>query len=354
MSSPGGAYERAIAAFQAARFSEAEALLREALARSPDFVEALQLLGTVLSAQGRAAEGLQWLDRARAARPTPAIMHNRAQALFQLGRYADARAELEEALALNANLHPSWNLLGAVRSALGDPAGAEQAYARALELKPDHPETRFNFALLLHGTDRRGEAIEGYRRALALRPGFVAAREKLADALNEEGVSRYGNKRFGEAIDLYKQALELRPDLDEARNNLGGALAAIGRHDEAIACAREILERRPNHADAHSNLGFSLHALGRIVEAKAQFERALAIRPDHADALSNLGFLLQEEGRLDEAIATFRRALEADPQSAIAGYNLGFALLCRFEFSPGWELSELRYRTTPPMTAPKS
>ncbi|HSM13948.1 MAG TPA: tetratricopeptide repeat protein, partial [Thermoanaerobaculia bacterium] len=46
----------------------------------------------------------------------------------------------------------------------GDRLGAEQAYQRAIELDPDDPAPRFNYALLLLVIDRRGDALEPLER----------------------------------------------------------------------------------------------------------------------------------------------------------------------------------------------
>ena len=340
---------RALAALQAGRAAEAEALLRASAATVGD-VAALQILGAACSAQGRHEAALEAFERAaRLQAPTPALLHNRAQAHFHLGRLAEARADLERALGLDAALHPAWNLLGAVFAQLGDGARAESAYDKAVALRPGHPPTHYNRAFFMHGAGRLGDAIRGYRQALQLDPGFAAARGLLVDALNAAGLESYRGKRHAQAIESYAEALALDPSRDDTRNSMGGALAALGRFDEAAECFRAVCARAPGNADAISNLGYVLQARGEIAAAAAEYRRALAIQPDHADALSNLGSLMQEEGRIAEAAALYRRALEADPDAAIAGYNLGILQLNAFDFAGGWELNERRYRTVPPI-----
>lgn len=342
--------ERGLAALREGRMADAERALRRALGADPDSVDAMQALGTALTAQGRAGEALGFLDRARALRPSPAVLHNRALALFQMQRFAEAQGDLEAAVAQAPAQHASWNLLGSVRAALGDAQRASEAYARALELRPDHAETHFNLALLHHAGGRLDAAIASYRAALALRPGLESARAKLAMALNEQGFEHFRARRIEPAIAAYRASLDLRSDFHEARNNLGAALAAAGRHGEAIQSFRAVLAARPADAGVLSNLGYSLQANGDNEGARHAFESALAIEPDHAQALANLGFLLQDEARLEEAGDLYARALAADPESAMAAYNLGFLRLCERRFAEGFPLLENRYRTTPPMT----
>ena len=409
------AFDEAVRLFRAGSIAEAEAVLRRLAASDPSG-ETLELLGAALGAQGRHAEALAEFDRARDAKPSsPTIRHNRGQALFNLGRLADARADVEKALQLKPDYAPSWNLLGNILAGEGDRAGAERAYRRALQANPAFAEVHYNFGLLLQESGRNDEAIAEYRRALAARPRFAPAHNNLANALKASGridealaqyaeavradpqladaLSNFGTAlrelgRFDEAIPLlersvalrpdsaaalnnlgiayherhrdaeavrcYRRALELRPEFHEARNNLGNALSALGEVDEAAAAYREAIAQAPSHPDAYSNLGVLLQERGSAEEAMDAYRRALELRPDHADALSNLGYMLQEEGRLDEAIGHYRRALDANPASTRAGYNLGLALIVRGELAQGWDLHELRFRTTPPIAIARS
>ncbi len=410
------AFNQALGLFNAGRMAECESVLGRLLAEHPGAVEALELLGAARGAQGRPREALEALDRARALRPSSiTIRHNRAQALFALGRLDDARTELDKLVRMHADYQPSWNLLGSVLAGLGDVPGAERAYRRAMAMAPEQPQAPYNLGLLFQQAGRLEEAIAAYRGALRIHPAFAPAHNNLANALKatgraDEAVAHYrealrhdpglvdamGNLgtalreagRYAEAIPLleraevlrpgspevlnslgiayyerhrhedaaacYRRALALRPAMHEARNNLGNALAALGQLDEAAECFRAVLAQSPDNADAHSNLGLVFQERERDTEAIEQFERALAIRPDHADALNNLGYLLQEGGRRPEAMEYYRRAMQANPRLARAGYNLGLAHLMQFEFDPGWKLHELRFATAPPVSVARA
>ena len=404
-------FQEAVAHFQAGRMAQAERLLRECLAADPRRGEAMELLGGALQAQGRVPEALEWYDRAKVARPAAAsLRHNRAQALALLGRLDEALAELREAVRLQPQLQPAWTQLGSVLAARGEAAEAERAYRRAIALQPDHAGAHYNLALLLQETGRIDEAIACYRKALALRPDLAPAHNNLANALvsrgraeealahyaqavrldpqladaqsnfgnalrelgrvdealplleraaqlkpasapvqNNLGIAYFARNRFAEAAQAHRRALELDPGYHEALNNLANALAGMGREAEAIECYEQVVAAVPGYADAHSNLGLLLQERGEIERAMACYERALALKPDHADAINNLGYLLQEQGRREEAMELYRRAMRANPHSARAAYNLGLAHLCRAQFAEGWPLTELRYRTTPPV-----
>ena len=409
-------FQEALDLFTSGQPARAEEVLRALVdgGRAPP--EAVELLGGVLSAQGRIEEALQWYDRAKALRPaSPTLRHNRAQALATLGRPREALEDLEEAVRLKPDLHPAWNQMGGVLASLGEAAAAERAYRRALALKPDSAEAHYNLGLLFQETARPDEAIACYRKALQARPQFAAAHNNLANALkmrgrnddalahyaqairidpnladahsnfgtalreagrvdeaiplleraaalrpgaaavqNNLGIAYFARNRLAESARCHERALAIDPAFHEARNNLGNALAALGRGEEAVACYEAVLAADPAHADAHSNLGLHLQERGDIEGAMRHYEAALAARPGHSDAINNLGYLLQEQGRREDAMALYERASAADPLNARAAYNLGLARLCRFEFAEGWRLCELRYNTTPPVAVPRA
>jgi tetratricopeptide (TPR) repeat protein len=75
-------------------------------------------------------------------------------------------------------------------------------------------------------------AVEAFRDAVALRPGFP-------DAWNELGYALRHQERYAESLAAYGEALRLRPDFPEALEYLGEAYVKMGRLDDA----RRVLDR---------------------------------------------------------------------------------------------------------------
>jgi protein O-GlcNAc transferase len=132
--------------------------------------------------------------------------------------------------------------------------------------------------------------------------------------------------RLAEAIDLYRQAARLAPGYAEIHNNLGNALRAAGKLEDAATSLSRAVKLKPGIAAAHSNLGLILAELGQLEEAAQSHRRALALQPNLALAHNNLGIALLELGRTREAEAAFRRALELQGDLPEAHANLGDAL----------------------------
>ena len=75
------------------------------------------------------------LCRAALAAGDPAARVAMGQTLLDMGRFADARSELEPFCRSRPDNPAAWSYLGQAREGLGDRAGAEYAYRQAVELE---------------------------------------------------------------------------------------------------------------------------------------------------------------------------------------------------------------------------
>ena len=85
-------------------------------------------------------------------------------------------------------------------------------------------------------------AVEQYRKALEIRPGYSLAHNNLALALERQG-------RDAEAVRSFEQALEGEPSIPAIRLNLARTLARLGRTREAIRLYIEFAEGSSNGSD---------------------------------------------------------------------------------------------------------
>ena len=92
---------------------------------------------------------------------------------------------------------------------------------------PAGADVYFHLANHFRALLRPAHAAEWFRRALAARPGFVAARFNLALALQNQGL-------LIKATGQYRLTLEAEPDLAEARHNFALVLQMLGQHGEAV------------------------------------------------------------------------------------------------------------------------
>jgi len=121
--------------------------------------------------------------------------------------------------------------------------------------------------------------------------------------------------QWKDAIDAYRRVVAIDPTYAAAWNNLGLLLHRMGRYDEADAAYRAALEQDPRCCEAAYNLG-SLHEdRGAIEDAIRDYRAALELSPDYADAHFNLAGVLGKSGRNREAGDHWRRYLQLDAGS---------------------------------------
>jgi tetratricopeptide (TPR) repeat protein len=104
------------------------------------------------------------------------------------------------------------------------------------------------------------EAQDAYRRALQLDPSLADAWVNLGRLHHEAGNAR-------EAAQHYRKAIELRPDDVIALFNLGVALEDLQMREEAVLAYRTALAADPGCADAHYNLAHLYERLGQPAPA---------------------------------------------------------------------------------------
>jgi Flp pilus assembly protein TadD len=97
-----------------------------------------------------------------------------------------------------------------------------------------------------------------------------------ARTLYKAGIDHFAHGRNGEAIEAYRKALAIDAQLAMAWNGLAMALARDGDLDAAIAAARRYVELEPEEPLAHTSLSMLYQQAGRIPEAEE--EKALSMR----------------------------------------------------------------------------
>ncbi len=193
-------------------------------------------------------------------------------------------------------------------------AGANHQQAVRLDTARSHRE----LAAVLELQGRTSEAMESYRRALALEPRSAQTIHRLANLLSEQGA-------LEEAVQLYEKVLDLTPESAEAHYDLGRARKRRGELNAAVECYRRAIALRPNCFEFHLNLAAVLFLLGSLPESADSYRRALTLKPDDPDAIYSLGVVLQEMGDAQGAAQCYMRTLQLEPHHADALCNLGAA-----------------------------
>jgi MSHA biogenesis protein MshN len=161
-------FRRGVALLQQGRVSEAEARFAVAIGLDPAHEQARQALAAMLIEQRRLEEARRLLQEGL--RVNPKQQHFAvALARIHIER-ADYAAALEGLNRGRDDSRPSAEydaVLGSVLSRMGRDREAVEAYRAALRAAPDKGGTWLGLALSLENLERRAEASDAYRRALA-------------------------------------------------------------------------------------------------------------------------------------------------------------------------------------------
>lgn len=166
-------------------FVGAEAPLR-ALARSPDAAPTVYgTLGMVLIEQSRAADAAEVLAEGIARFPEePRLRRAHIGALSKAGKPNEALRAARRLLIATPDDAEVYALIGDLSTEIGATQDAEDAFRRALALRPKFPRIMNNLAWLMRDDPaRRAEAVAMARKSLALDPASAATWDTLAELL---------------------------------------------------------------------------------------------------------------------------------------------------------------------------
>ena len=293
---------------------EAVACYRRALELKPDYAEAHNNLGIVLTAQGQLDEAVACGRRALELKPDyPEAHKTLADALWQQRKPGRSRRLLPAGPGTEARLcrgpqQPGQCPAGTGQGGRSDGLLSAGQQSTRETRQPDYIAERrtTTSGVALRGAGKAGRAAAACRRALELKPDYPEAHNNLGNALKDQGM-------VDEAEACWRRALELKPDFVQTHNSLGVALRQQGKLEEAIASYRRALELKPDYAEAYNNLANALWEQGKTPEAEACWRRTIELKPDCVDAYSNLGMMLYEKRRIADAAAVVRRWLRARP-----------------------------------------
>jgi tetratricopeptide (TPR) repeat protein len=164
----------------------------------------------------------------------------------------------------------AYNNLGAVLGEAGKTDEAIECYKRAIAINPRHAKAHNNLGLYYYKHGKLDEAVEHYRLA-------VANERLYAEAYNNLGAALYGQGKTQEAIEQFQLALEIDPEQYMALHNLGAMRAAQGKVEEAIGLYLQALQSKPRYFDCYRDLAVAYARIGKFPEAVSAAEKALAL-----------------------------------------------------------------------------
>lgn len=183
-------------------------------------------------------------------------------------------------------------------------------------------------------------AIEAYRKAIRLDPGYAKAYVGLARAWSQMALNSFvsyeegiGNLRAG-----ITKALELAPQLAEAHLTLG---KLYFEHKQDIVAAEKAfgtaLELAPGKVDVQLEYSRIRCYQRHFDEGIAAARKALSLDPVSLIANHFLGHILYFSRRYEEGIAAFRHTLAMEPKYPKPHYFIAMSLYWLGEIEAAWD-----------------
>ncbi len=198
----------------------------------------------------------------------PKYQYEKGVIAYKYGLSDEAVRYAELAVSLDPRYYLAYNLMGLSYSAKGDHVKAAEAYAKAVDIKPDFSEGFCNL-----GT-ARAEAGDIAGAAAAFRASYDL--DKNAKASYGLARALFDQKTYPEALDMVRASIAVNNQLAAAYNLEGAILNALGRPGEAIPSFRTALSLAPEDVTIRINLGLAHVNNGENEKGLAELEKALA------------------------------------------------------------------------------
>jgi len=254
--------------------------------------------GVSLYQQRQFAAAESELRRSLAARPSDAKSRlYLARTLVELGRVAEALAEIDRALAGPADPEIQFQAGRIIRDL------AERRFADLERLAPDSSAVRELAGRHLEQQGKLPEALREYRAAIAKEPGRPGLHYEAGNIL-------WRMRELDAATGELQAELALSPHHGMANLRLGQVFLTRNQPAEAVTFLEQAVAAVPESPDARRELGKAYRSLGRTADARTQWEAVAKAHPDDDQVHYLLGNLYRQLGDADRARRELNRHRE--------------------------------------------
>jgi tetratricopeptide (TPR) repeat protein len=227
---------------------------------------------------------------------------------FEQKQYAKAERYLARLVERNQAFADVYNMLGVVYHDQGQFARSQRAFEAALRINPGYTEAALNLAVIYNDLGKYQEAREVYQRALLrhqAEPGQLdpVVRGKIANMYADIGDAFASSGLWDAAIEEYRRALQLGPGFVDIMLKLGHAHRDKGDPEGALAVYQECVASHPTYLPGRIALGVGFYALGKKPEALGAWEAVLKLSPGNKSAEMYLSLVRGADAAKADAVS---------------------------------------------------
>ena len=218
-----------------------------------------------------------------------------------------------------ADAHPrsdrAWASLGLLNAQLGKYDEARIELERSLNENPLLPEVQLAYGELLLASGEISSASDAFRAAANLLHEDPQLEARLGQTFLARG-------RFDEALRLLRNAIENGFDHTDVQLSFVVALIQLENFSEASRVLRRLENDRQASSDDLGLLkGLLLVKQGNYAEAEPELTRVLKARPNDPRVMNLLATALYAQARFDEALRVLTEAQKLDPSNTVIEQN---------------------------------
>ena len=252
-------------------------------------------------------------------------------------KYPEAIGELSKAVVENAKHILAQTSLGVAFHRVGQDDRALACYDAALKLDPQNAEAHYFRANILFSKGNVREAMEGYTRAIGLKPELIEAHQKPTpqDRLTDYIASPTEIPRIAKParriLELNKM-IEANPKQASLFKDRATEYERLGNYEQAIADYNSFLEIQPQDANILHARGIAYEQIGQSERALEDFQQATAHDPSLSDMYINRGIDFAKMGNFRQSITNLTHGIRLAPKNPNGYFNRGITYLQLGEF----------------------
>ncbi len=286
-------------------------LFENALAIEPDNAAVHNNLGFLLCQQNNWDEAMVHLEKAVTLHPESDAAHlNKGHAHLAQGAWGQAYAHYSKALEINQENPLAWESYAKFFMLNQQPGDAAQAWAQAVQLKPEELGYQLELAVCL-------VALGHYPDAKIILEEVIRRDARQARAWAQLGIVYFLRKDYGIAEELLTKALGLAPEDESARYHLALTCLTTGEQAKAEQEFQRLVQLHPANAKARTDLAVLLLSRGELETALLELNTCLSTNPDYAKAKYYQAVILHQMNRAAEA-EPILESLAVDPAADYA------------------------------------
>jgi tetratricopeptide (TPR) repeat protein len=223
-----------------------------------------------------------------------------AREKFRNGQMPMAERLLQQLILLNNKIPEVYHMLGTIFYDQGKFTKAIQTFKRALEIDPGFTDASVGLSIIYNDLGKYDEGrviFEDAQRILNQKKskGDPYIEERLANKHLELGDLYFQYTRLDEALEQYYKASNLTSRKADVLMKIVEVYLRKNQGSKAVKELKKVIEQYPAYTQAKLKLGVVFYNSNRVVEAIQEWEGILMRDPRHSEALNYIK-LAQEVG----------------------------------------------------------